>query len=110
MLAVPQIERIGTVDPPDFIDVTKPLGGDECHARARALEHGVDGDGGAVQKKIGFRQMRTGLGDPGIDAIHEARRRGQGLAKQQLTRAFVKRSHIGEGAANVGGNAKACGA
>ena len=60
-------------------------------------------------------QMRFGQGHAGLvhalqDALHQFVGGGEGLAQQQAAFALVKSSDVGEGAANVGGNAQSvCG-
>jgi hypothetical protein len=102
-----QVERIRAVHPADLVDVAKALGGDERHFRAAALDHGVDGDGRAVQEEAGVCQIGAGLLHAVGDAIDQPAGRGERFAEQQLARAFVEGGDIGKRAADVGGDAQA---
>ena len=110
VFAVPQVERVGSVDAANFVDVAKATGGDQGGAGAAALEHGVDGHGGAMQEQMRLGQRHARLVHALQDALHQFVGGGEGLAQQQAAFALVKSSDVGEGAANVGGNAQSvCG-
>ena len=105
-----QVVGVGTVDAADLVDVAKALGDQEPGLRPRALEDGVDGDGGAVQKQPGGAIIAAGLGDAGIDAFDQPLRRQQRLAESKPAGALVEHGDIGEGAADIGGQADPGGA
>src|SRR4029453_18051120 len=55
-----QIERIGPVAASDGVDVAKTCGGNQRGLGAALLEHGIDGDGGAVEKLVDRRDIAAG--------------------------------------------------
>ena len=105
VLAEIQVVGVRPVDAPDLVDVAKALGDEQRGLRAGALDHGVDGDGRSVQEQRGVAKARTGLGYALRDALDEAPGSRQRLAEQQPAAALVERSDVGEGAADVGGEA-----
>ena len=63
----PEVEGLDAIAAPDGVDIAEALGGDERGERALALQHRVDGDGGAMQHFAQAGQMagreRQGGGD-----------------------------------------------
>jgi hypothetical protein len=63
-----------------------------------------------MQEQMGFWQGHASFVQAVQDAMHQFIRGGEGLAQEQAALAFVKSGNVGEGAANVGGNAQSvCG-
>ncbi len=94
-----EIERVGPVAAPERVDVAKAFRGDERRGGPAALQHGVDGDGRAVQQFADRRHVASGVAQ---------RRRGPdgrvGRNRQRLggdDDAVGKADEIGEGAADV---------
>ena len=97
-----QVVGIRPVDAADLVDVAKALRDGERGARAGALEDRVDRDRGPVQKKARRTVVAPRPLHALVDAIDEARRRGQNLAEAQRAGAVVEHRNIGERAADIG--------
>ena len=57
-----------------------------------------------MQKQVRVLQRDTGFLQPRQDAVDQVARRGEGFAKGEAAKLFIKGRHIGEGAANVCGD------
>jgi hypothetical protein len=63
-----------------------------------------------MQEQMGLGQGHASFVQAVQDAMHQFIRGGEGLAQEQAALALVKGGDVGEGAANVGGNAQSvCG-
>src|SRR5262245_32715395 len=105
VLAEEQVVGVGPVDAADLVDVAKALGDEERSLRARSLEDGVDRDRRAVQEQAGRAIIAAGLLDALVDAVDQPLRGRQGLAEGERAGTIVEHCNIGEGAADVGGEA-----
>ena len=105
VLVEEQVVGLRPVDAADLVDVAEALRGEQRAFRAAALQDGVDRDRGAVQEHPRRREARAGLADAALDAGDEPLRRGQRLAEPERAGGLVERRHVGEGAADVGGQA-----
>ena len=103
-----QIVGIRPVDAADLVDVAEALGDQQRGPGALALEDGVDGDGGAVEKQSRGPVVAPGLVDPGIDAFDQPSG-VDSLAERQIAGPLIEGGDIREGAADIGGEAKAVG-
>jgi hypothetical protein len=108
VFAEEQIERIGPVDAPDFVDVAEPFGRDQRGLRALAFEDRIDGDGRTVDDELRRRRRRPRALDRGEDAVGEIFRRTQRFAERHGARRDVHDGHIGERPADVDRDAAAC--
>jgi hypothetical protein len=75
VLAEEQIVGVRPVDAADLVDVAEALGDEERGLGARALQDGIDGDGGAVEKQPGRFVVAACLRHPGVDPLDQALRR-----------------------------------
>ena len=66
-----EIVRIRPVDPPDFVYVTKSLGGNQRRFRTGAFQDGVNGNRRPVQEKARRREVRPCLCDTTFDTVHQ---------------------------------------
>jgi hypothetical protein len=94
-----QIERIGPVAASDGVDVAETCGRDQRGLGATLLEHGIDGDGGAVEKLIDGRDIATGQAQRKRGAF--GRIGGHSRALRRDDRAMLIADEVGEGAADV---------
>ncbi len=106
MLREEQVVGVGPVDAADLVDVAKAFGDQQRGVGAGALQQRVDGDGRAVQEQVGVLHIQPGAVQRVLDAVDEVCMRGQGLAEMQRAGALVERRQIGEGAADVDGDAQ----
>src|SRR5262249_2848003 len=81
VLAEEEVIGVGPIDAADLVDVAEAFGDQQRGLRAGALEDGVDGDRRAVQEQASGAIIAAGLLDALADAVDEALRRRQGLAK-----------------------------
>ena len=109
VLAEKQVVRVRPVDAPDLVGVAEAFGDEQRGPRPGALEHGVDGDGRAVQEEARVGEARAGLVHAVRDAVDQAARGRERLAEQELPARFVEGGDIGEGTADVGGKTGAGG-
>ena len=105
MFAKKQVVSLWPVDAANFVDVAKPLRGDQGCLGASALEQRIDGHGGAMQKQIGLLKRRTGFDHPLIDAFNQVSGCRQAFAQTNSACGLVKNSNIGERSAHIGGYA-----
>jgi hypothetical protein len=74
VLAEKQVVGVRPIDTTDLVDVAEAFGDEERGLGALALQNGVDGDGGTVQKQprgfVGAVRLRHSR----IDALDEALR------------------------------------
>ena len=108
-LPVVDREDVAPVVALDRVDVAEVPGGDQRHARALPLQHRVEADGGAVDQEV-----RPGpLGHERLEAFeHGARRvlrRRRDLAGEGVAGLAILEHEVGEGAADIGGDAVAGG-
>ena len=75
VFAEEQIVRIRPVDAADLVDVAESLRHQERGLGARALQDGVDGDRGAMQKQPGGFVRATRFNHAGIDPLDQPVRR-----------------------------------
>ena len=101
-----QIVGVGPIDPSDFVDVAKSARRHQRRFGAGALQHRVDRDRRAVQKKASFRECGAGLGDAGFDALHHGPRGGQALAEKKPLICLIERRNIRESTPDIGGKAQ----
>jgi hypothetical protein len=106
MLLEEQIIGVGPIDAADLVDVAKAARRDQRGLGAGALQHGVDGDRGAVQEQAGIGKSGARLGDAIGDALDHRRRRRQALAEKKPLIGWIERRNVGEGAADIGGKAQ----
>ena len=98
-----EIVGVGPVDAADLIDVAEALGRHQRGLGAGALQHGVDGDGRAVQEQAGRAAYSLpAFSTPLADAVDQTIRRRQRLAEGQPAGLVVEYRDVGEGAADVG--------
>src|SRR5262249_16038238 len=83
----------------------KALGWGGRGPRPGALEDGVDRNCRAVQEQAGRAVVAAGLLDALADAVDQPLRGRQRLADGERAGAIVEHRDIGEGAANIGGQA-----
>jgi hypothetical protein len=106
VLVEEQVVGVGPVHAADLVDVAEALGDQQRGIGARALQQRVDRDGRAVQEQVAVAQVDVGAVQGGLDAVDQRAVGGQRLAEQQLARGLVERGHVGEGAADVDGDAQ----
>ena len=106
VLVEKEVVGIGAVDAADFVDVAETFGDQQRGVGAVALQQRVDRDGGTVQEQVAVLQVDLCAVQRGLDAVDQLAVGGQGLAEQQLAGGFVKSRHVGEGAADVDGDAQ----
>ena len=106
MFGEKQVVSVRAIDAANFINVAKTFGDQQGRARTTAFEQRVDGNRRAVQKKIAVLDAGTRAIECVLNAFDKFSVRGKRLAKKQLTAAFVKGDHVGEGAADVHGDAE----
>ncbi len=100
-----QIVGVRPVDAPDLVDVAEAFGDQQRGLRAGALQDGVDRHRRAVQEQPGRAIVAAGLLDPAVDAVDQPLRRRQRLAEAQRAGLVVEHRDVGEGAADIGGEA-----
>src|SRR5262249_13029515 len=98
-----QIVSFGPIDAADLIDGTKATGGNQRGPGAGALQNRVDGDGGAMQKKVRGGVVAAGPVDTRADAVDQPIWRCKRLAEGELACLVVKQRDVGESAADIGG-------
>jgi hypothetical protein len=94
-----QIERIGPVAASDGVDVAKTCGGNQRGLGAALLEHGIDGDGGAVEKLVDRGDIAAGQAQRMGGAF--GRIGGHGRALRRDDGAMLIADEVGKRAANV---------
>ncbi len=97
-----QIVGFRPIDAADLVDIAKALRGEERAGCSRALQNGVDRDGGTVQEKPRRTKLRACLSHSILDTGNESRRRGQRFSEAKLPRRLVESGDIGESAAHIG--------
>jgi hypothetical protein len=75
VLVEEQIVGIRPVDAADLVDVAEALGDEERGLGALALQDGIDGDGGAVEKQSSGLVIAARLLNPGVDPLDQPLRR-----------------------------------
>ena len=75
MLAEEEIVGIRPVDAADLVDIAEALGDEERGLGALALQDGIDGDGGAVEKQSSGLVIAARLLNPGVDPLDQPLRR-----------------------------------
>ena len=100
-----QVVGVRPVDAPDLVDVAEAFGDQQRGLGAGALEDGVDRDRRAVQEQSGRAIVAARLLDPAVDAVDQPLRRRQRLAEGQRAGLVVEHRNVGEGAADIGGEA-----
>ena len=100
-----QVVGVRPVDAADLVDVAEAFGDQQRGLRAGALQDRVDRHRRAVQEQPGRAIVAAGLLDPAIDAVDQPLRRRQRLAEAQRAGLVVEHRDVGEGAADVGGEA-----
>ena len=100
-----QIIGVRAVDAPDLVDVAKAFGDQQRGFRAGALEDRVDRHRRAMQEQAGRAIVAAGLLDPAVDAVDQPLWRRQRLAEGQRAGLVVEHRNVGEGAADIGGEA-----
>ena len=107
MLGEKQVVGVGPIDPADLVDVAKTFGDQERRLGTGSLEQRVDDNGRAVQEQVALGQVNPGAIEGVLDALVQMPVGRQGLAKGDLAPGLVKAGHVGEGAANIDGDAQA---
>ncbi len=74
VLAEKQVVGVRPIDATDLVDVAEAFGNKERGLGALALQDGVDGDGGAMQKQPRGFVGTVRFGHSGIDALDQALR------------------------------------
>ena len=106
VLAEEQVVGVGAVDAADLVDVAEALGHQERRPGTRALEQRVDGDGGTVEEQVRIAKGDTGTVQGVLDPVDELVVGGEGLAEAQLAGCLVEGGEVGEGPADVDGDAQ----
>ena len=102
------VEGVGAKAAARLEEVTKAAGDEHTHPRSAALQHGVGGDGGAMQEQHTLRQQildahpersRSVLQD--VEHAAARIRRHRRRLEDVESAAAVHQHHVGEGAAYV---------
>jgi hypothetical protein len=104
-----QVVGVGTVDTADLVDVAEALGDQECRSGARALQQRVDGNGGSMKEQVRVAEVDTGTVQGVLNPVDELVVSGERLAEAQLACCLVEGSKVGEGPADVHGDAQTWG-
>ena len=98
-----QVIGIGPVDAPDLVYVAKALCDQQGCTGARAFQHRIDGDRGAVQENVCIGECGFGLGGPGGNAVNQGFGCRERFAEMELPGRGVEGRDICECAADIGG-------
>ena len=107
MLAEEEIVGVGTIDAADLVDVAEAFRDQQGRLRAVALQQCVDGDRRTMKEEIGILRLDLGNLHGVLDATDELSVGRERLAEVKFACVFVEGCEVGEGAADVDGNAKA---
>ena len=105
VLAEEQVVGVGAVDAADLVDVAETLRDQQRGPGAGPLQQRVDGDGGAVEEQVRVPKGDARPVDGVLDPFDQRAVGGERLAEAQLARRFVEGGEVGEGAADVDGDA-----
>ena len=100
-----QVVGVRPVDAADLVDVAEAVGDQQRGLGAGALQDRVDRDRRAVQEQSRRAIVAAGLLDAAVDAVDQPLRRRQRLAEGQRAGLVVEHRDVGEGAADIGGEA-----
>jgi hypothetical protein len=109
VLAEEQVVGFRPVDAADLVDVAKAPRGEQRAAGAFALQQRIDRNRGAVQEQRGIGERASGVVEGAMHAVDQPGWRRQHLAEPQFAGLAGQHCHVGERAADIGGDPQAIG-